>query len=249
MILIDLAVALALLVVYKFQLVPVSRALFLLGVNVNMMITALAAAAGAVVLLRQGMELDRVFGWLLLATVGLLLAGELLSFGLEYRPAAAEQPPGAETKTYLASTFLVMLTGRLGLAVLLLRCIWRPPSPRAARGPWIIAWGVAAIFVVGWGCAAVLLPLLPGGGRELGLAVALLVALALVPVALWRGGTGAPRTSPGRFWPLLGLCLYSATDLYYLQHMVVADESFCLAEMGFYAGYLLVAGAGLSRKA
>lgn len=240
--LLDLFLAALALGAYRLWVYPEQRPLFLLLVNVNMLLCALAALAGAVVLWRArdeaaaprargsaGQGSDPVFSWLLLITMGTLLAGEVFAFVLEFLPG-----PGVGVEV------AVSLTSRLAVVALAFRAAWLPLMEQ--RAPWAM-YAKLGLFVAGvMGVTLVAFPLwLDGHSAHALLAGAEVLALLQVGAALRRGGVGSPATAPARFFSLAGLSLYLVTDLSYLRHMGQGDESFCLAEIGFYAAYLMVA--------
>ena len=235
-ILLDLVLALLALGAYKLLVYPKHRPLFLLLVNVNMIICALAALVSAVVLRRRTRReltgADTVVCWLLLAAAGGLVIGEISAFALEFLSDPQSGATGPEA--------LVSLASRLGVVVL---AGWAAfgPLARTHRTEWTTAAALAVVAAAVWGATLVGYPMWLDGHEPVLLAMGEVLALALAAVALRRGGAGSPRLTPARFYSLAGLSLYLVTDLYYLQHMARGDESFCVAEMGFYVGYMLVA--------
>ena len=255
----DLVVALLALSAYRLWGYPEHRPLFLILANANMMLCAGAAVAGAVVAWRRAYLANRelasaterdgqqhehaegrrpyrvIFSRMLAVTMIFLLVAELGAFILELRP--PEVQPGS---------FLVWtICCRLGVAALAVRAALRP-LPGTNDTVWTVPSALAMVVAAVWGLTLVAYPLwLDGHGADALVAACAVLALAMVAVALWRGGAGHPRQTPLRFFALAGLCLYLITDLSYMQHMARGDESFVVAEVGFYGGYLLVAWGAL----
>ena len=234
----DLVLALGALGAYKLWVYPDRRALFLLGVNLNMMLCALAALAGAVISWRALRKTEEaVFARLLVGAVGALLAGEALAFAAEFLPRGTVGP-ALETGLSLA--------GRLGVALLAGWVAFRCPA--TSRAEWSTTAALLLLAAVAWGAALVMYPAwLDGRGAAALLAAADLLGLVLVSAVLRRGRAGS-LARPARLFLLAGLGLFLITDLYYLQHAARDDASFCLAEVGFYAGYLLVAWGAVQMK-
>ena len=119
------------------------------------------------------------------------------------------------------------------------------PTAGAQRAQWST---VAALVVAAgavWGLTLVWYPAWLDGKGEATVAAAEVLALVLTAAALRRGGAGGPAPEPGRLLALAGLGLYLVTDLSYLEHAARGDPSFCVPEIGFYAGYLAVALTGV----
>ena len=275
-----LVVALLALSAYKLWVYPEQRSLFLILVNANMLLCAVAAVVGAVGPWRrakwtseesrkagkgEGDDLDLehehehehehededdhehdhvhehdvgsgIFAWLLLVTLCCMVVGELGAFILELR--SVEGTPG--------SMLVMGVVVRLGVAALAGWAALRPVTG-VDRPSWDKPGAMAVVVGAVCGLTLVAYPLwLDGHMADALVAACAVLALAVAAVALWKGGAGNPRQTPLRFFALAGLCLYLITDLSYLRHTALSDESFVIAEVGFYFGYLMVAWGGFS---
>lgn len=233
MALLDLGGSLCLLAAHKYGWLTLSQESFLLFVNINMIFTALVAVtATAAALQRRVWSDDRKVGWLLLVAMTCLLLSEIL--------AGAEEAV-TELEQYRALTVLPLLASRLALAWLALHALTQPRAGAERSGHLglvisvVLAGGLAA-----WGTAGVLVPLWgrQGPSAEVAAAAADLLALLLATPALVRG---AGRLSHAYWLPLAGMVMYLLTDLYYYQHAARGAADFCLAELGFFCGYWIVA--------
>ena len=150
-------------------------------------------------------------------------------------------------KTFLLSTVKVIRKRKTGLLTGLHEAIQQQVI--GAVGFFDPQWSTVAALVVAagavWGLTLVWYPAWLDGKGEATVAAAEVLALVLTAAALRRGGAGGPAPEPGRLLALAGLGLYLVTDLSYLEHAARGDPSFCVPEIGFYAGYLAVALTGV----
>lgn len=235
--LLDLGLALCLLVAHKLGWLGLSRHGFLLAVNVNMLLCAVAAAATVGLSLRQrgGWAGQRGFGWLLLLVTLCCVAAETASF-------AAEFVVGLASHDLL--TALPALLGRAAMVALALSVALRGRVPGAAPS----APSMAAALIAGASLAALAIPLVlvplwfrPGPAADAALATADLAAL--LPL-LWIMPRLQRQRSAARLWAVVGLALLLVTELYLYRHSVTGEGGFVVSEVGFYAGYWVVALAG-----
>lgn len=228
--LVHLAVCLSVLLAVKFGWLTLSRAGLLHFININMM---LAAAAATVAAWRGTRTVERRVqreAWTLFASAALLLSGELMAWAEEFIPAVASLPVLPLTPPLLSRVAMGAL-----LALCLVRC------SREVRGRWkpdLAAATAAASGVAVLGLVTVLIPL---WSRGCSVSPAVMATADLALLCLSLPALVLSLRARARLVPLVGLALYLASDLAYYRHEATGDLGFLLAEMGFYAGFWLMA--------
>jgi len=179
------------------------------------------------------------FNALVLLALVTLLAGEIATWAREIMDLGDE--------IGLGPVNLLWIAGRVLVLALFAQTLRAPRSgPAQARGRAVLL-ALVGSLVLGFGLFGVALPMAEAhGGLDQALGPVLVIVLqalvlALVPVVYALGGLGSARDHPQRRFTLLGLALYMATDqlLYHLS--VIGREDIWVPELGYLAGYLLVA--------
>jgi len=199
-------------------------------VNVNMVLTATAAALFAVDALRRGPR-DRTAMGLLAGALSLLAMGEAACLLQDWLLASRDWSAPWYDLSWLAARGLVL--------VLLVRGVVvtgpRPPLGAAA------ATGAGALAVVAVAVWASLLPLARGrplldiADLSVPMLAADLAAIGIFAAAFARGGV-----RPVLF-PLCGVVAVLCTDILLYRDVATDSGAFCLGEMGYFGGYLLAA--------
>jgi hypothetical protein len=230
--LVHLAVCLSVLLAVKFGWLTLSRAGLLHFININMMLAAAAAtvAAWRGTRPREAQQQVQREAWALFASAALLLAGELMAWAEEFIPAVV---------SLRVLTLTPPLLSRVAMGALLALCLVR--CSREVRGRWkpdLAAATAAATGVAVLGLVTVLIPLWSRGGGA-SPAIMATADLALLCLSL----PALVLSLRARAWlvPLIGLALYLVSDLAYYRHEATGDMGFLVAEMGFYAGFWLMA--------
>jgi hypothetical protein len=228
----DLAIGLLVLVAYKLQFVPLGEDPYKGFVNVNLLLTSLAAAGFAGLAARRWRDPGAA---LLAATLSLLALGEVLCFVQDWLLA---------DRAWSVDLFdVAWLAARALFGAMLVRAAMRGGSAPSG-GTRIAAWS-AAVVLVALGLSLALLPLLRvADGGETGLFSPALLSmdlllLLLAAAAFHRGGLATPPLA----LPVLGVTLLLATDLLLYRDIATAADAFVLGEAGYFGGYLLAAWA------
>ena len=233
LVVVDVAVSAVVLTTHHLQVLP--EVPYKGFVNANLVGLSVLAATLAVIRARHH---GGLVAWLLAAVLGLLALGEVLCLTQDWLLPDVDWPLDAYDLVWLAARLVL-------LALLLLaRGGERPPVLRSGA-----VWAAASVAVLAGACWTVC-PLLQAsypdatGPFAIPMVLADLAALVLAAAAFHRGGLGHPPLS----WGVAGVAVLLLTDLLLYREVTGVAGPFVFGEMGYFAGYLVAAWVGASRR-
>lgn len=236
-----LALICCFLFVRKFSQQAVPQDLFSVAINLFLLSSSLLAAwacVRAVLLLRTGGQ-NRGYWKILAASMVMMFVAEFeeLFHSLVYS--------SDDTRLGLSSIF--WLLGRVGVLVAFLLVIIKTPRDSLPDKLRTLVFGTAYLVIAAFTVYWVIIPLFRDQSSVLGAAVPIvlvvvdLIVLGVSVAALSTSSIFNPKSTSWFFLPVLGMTFYFIVDILYYYFFAINDPDFCLLEIGYVAGYALVA--------